>query len=34
MWIFNPPGAPGGYMALVLAVGTIIYLFYAFYRYR
>lgn len=33
-WIFNPPGAKGGYLAMVLALGTFIYLIYAFYRYR
>lgn len=34
MWIFEPPGAAGGWMAMLLAVLTLIYLIYAFWRYR
>jgi hypothetical protein len=34
MWIFEPPGSPGGWMAMLLAVLTLIYLVYAFWRYR
>jgi hypothetical protein len=33
-WILHPPGAHGGYLAMVLLLGTIIYMGYAFIRYR
>lgn len=33
-WIFHPPGAHGGYLAMAMLLGTVIYLGYAFYRYR
>lgn len=34
MWIFEPPGSPGGWMAMLLTVMTLIYLVYAFWKYR
>lgn len=33
-WILHPPGAHGGYLAVVLLLGSIIYMGYAFIRYR
>lgn len=33
-WIFHPPGAHGGYLAMAMLVLTVIYLGYAFVRYR
>lgn len=33
-WILHPPGAHGGYLAMVMLVLTVIYLGYAFVRYR
>jgi hypothetical protein len=33
-WILNPPGAAGGYLAMLLLVLAIIYMGYAFYKYR
>ncbi len=33
-WVLHPPGAHGGYLAMVLLLGTIVYMGYAFIRYR
>ena len=33
-WIFHPPGAHGGYLAMAMLIGAVIYIGYAFYRYR
>jgi len=33
-WILNPPGPKGGWMAMVMAVLTLVYLAYAFWKYR
>ena len=33
-WIFDPPGAKGGYLAMVLTFLAIIYMAYAFIKYR
>lgn len=33
-WIFTPPGSAGGYMAMVLLIMALIYMIYAFIRYR
>ena len=33
-WLFDPPGAKGGWMALFLALLTLIYLAYVFWKYR
>jgi len=34
MWIFEPPGSAGGWMAMLLAFLTFVYLAYAFWKYR
>ncbi len=34
MWIFEPPGPAGGWMAMLMGVMTLIYLVYAFWKYR
>jgi hypothetical protein len=34
MWLLNPPGAPGGYLALIITLGALIYIIYALWRYR
>jgi len=33
-WIFNPPGAAGGYMAVFLTLLALIYMGYAFIKYK